>query len=133
LNCFFQVDLRREKFFVESAFHNALFTIYLSKRNFAKGTKTFIHLQPHEDAIAKLAEFALKKVKTGSVLIITPEEREKHFWQYDHVRLFGLDYPDWLRSVGFNIEDSKFCSFVTGKMTDTYDFVNFKGKLFFMF
>ncbi|MEI7764989.1 MAG: hypothetical protein WCI93_00220 [bacterium] len=27
--------------------------------------------------------------------------------------------------VGFNIEDSKFCSFVTGKMTDVYDFVNF--------
>jgi primosomal protein N' (replication factor Y) len=47
-----------------------------SKRNIAKGTKTFIHLQPHEDAIAKLAEFALKKVKTGSILIITPEERE---------------------------------------------------------
>lgn len=37
--------------------------------------------------------------------IITPEEREKHFWQYDHVRLFGLDYPDWLRSVGFTVEE----------------------------
>jgi SAM-dependent methyltransferase len=35
--------------------------------------------------------------------ITSPEEREKHFWQYDHVRLFGLDYPDWLRSVGFNV------------------------------
>lgn len=35
--------------------------------------------------------------------ITSPEEREKHFWQYDHVRLFGLDYPDWLKSVGFNI------------------------------
>ncbi len=42
----------------------------------AKGSKTFIHLQPHEDAIAKLAEFALLKAATGSVLIITPEERE---------------------------------------------------------
>jgi SAM-dependent methyltransferase len=35
--------------------------------------------------------------------IVTPQEREKHFWQYDHVRLFGMDYPDWLRSVGFEI------------------------------
>lgn len=35
--------------------------------------------------------------------ITSPEEREKHFWQYDHVRLFGKDYPDWLKSVGFNI------------------------------
>ncbi len=37
--------------------------------------------------------------------ITSPEDREKHFWQYDHVRLFGLDYPDWLRSVGFEIEE----------------------------
>ena len=37
--------------------------------------------------------------------IITPEEREKHFWQYDHVRLFGLDYPNWLREVGFAVEE----------------------------
>jgi SAM-dependent methyltransferase len=37
--------------------------------------------------------------------IITPEEREKHFWQYDHVRLFGLDYPNWLCEVGFAVEE----------------------------
>jgi primosomal protein N' (replication factor Y) len=42
----------------------------------SKGSKTYIHVQPHEDAITKLAEFALSKVKTGSILIITPEERE---------------------------------------------------------
>ena len=42
----------------------------------SKGSKTYIHVQPHEDAIKKLAEFALAKVKTGSILIITPEERE---------------------------------------------------------
>jgi len=27
--------------------------------------------------------------------------------------------------VGFGIEDSKFCNFVTGKLTDTYDFTNY--------
>ena len=27
--------------------------------------------------------------------------------------------------IGFNFEDSRYCSFVTGKMTDSYDFVNF--------
>lgn len=35
--------------------------------------------------------------------IVTPEEREKHFWQKDHVRLFGRDYPDWLRKAGFTV------------------------------
>jgi SAM-dependent methyltransferase len=37
--------------------------------------------------------------------IVTPEEREKHYWQKDHVRLFGLDYPDWLRKAGFQVEE----------------------------
>lgn len=36
--------------------------------------------------------------------ITSPEEREKHFWQKDHVRLFGMDYPDWLRNAGFSVE-----------------------------
>lgn len=35
--------------------------------------------------------------------ITSPEEREKHFWQYDHVRLFGRDYPDWLRKAGWEV------------------------------
>lgn len=37
--------------------------------------------------------------------IVTPEEREKHFWQKDHVRLFGKDYPDWLRKAGFTVTE----------------------------
>lgn len=35
--------------------------------------------------------------------ITDPEEREKHFWQYDHVRLYGLDYPEKLRAAGFEV------------------------------
>ena len=37
--------------------------------------------------------------------IVTPEDREKHYWQYDHVRLFGRDYPDWLRKAGFEVKE----------------------------
>lgn len=39
--------------------------------------------------------------------ITSPEEREKHFWQKDHVRLFGKDYPDWLRKAGFDVKEFK--------------------------
>lgn len=39
--------------------------------------------------------------------IITPEDREKHYWQKDHVRLFGKDYPDRLRNAGFNVQEFK--------------------------
>lgn len=35
--------------------------------------------------------------------ITDPDEREKHFWQYDHVRLYGLDYPAKLRAAGFEV------------------------------
>ncbi len=37
--------------------------------------------------------------------ITSPEDREKHFWQKDHVRLFGRDYPDYLRNAGFEVEE----------------------------
>ncbi|GAA0875904.1 class I SAM-dependent methyltransferase [Wandonia haliotis] len=37
--------------------------------------------------------------------ITSPEEREKHFWQKDHVRLYGLDYPEKLKAVGFDVEE----------------------------
>ena len=37
--------------------------------------------------------------------IINPKEREKHFWQKDHLRLFGKDYPQWLQKAGFKVEE----------------------------
>ncbi len=45
--------------------------------------------------------------------ITSPEERTKHFGQYDHVRVYGMDYFDKLRNVGFQVEELKF----TNKMT----------------
>ena len=36
--------------------------------------------------------------------ITDPKERELHFWQKDHLRLFGLDYPRRLEEGGFKIE-----------------------------
>jgi SAM-dependent methyltransferase len=36
--------------------------------------------------------------------IVTPEDRERHYWQKDHVRLFGRDYPNWLERAGFKVD-----------------------------
>ncbi len=36
--------------------------------------------------------------------ITSPEDREKHFWQYDHVRLYGLNYPRRLEEAGFKVD-----------------------------
>ena len=46
--------------------------------------------------------------------ITDPKERQKHFGQYDHVRWYGMDYFDRLKSVGF---DAK-ANFYSQKFSD---------------
>ena len=36
--------------------------------------------------------------------ITSEKDREIHFWQKDHVRLYGLDYPKKLEKAGFKID-----------------------------
>lgn len=36
--------------------------------------------------------------------INTPSLREKYYFQKDHMRLYGMDYPERMRSVGFEVE-----------------------------
>lgn len=40
--------------------------------------------------------------------ITTPEEREKAFGQYDHVRWYGRDYKERLASVGFKVNEDAY-------------------------
>ena len=37
--------------------------------------------------------------------ITSPRQREKYFGQKDHLRVYGLDYPDRLRECGFVVEE----------------------------
>ena len=37
--------------------------------------------------------------------ITDPEQRAKHFGQYDHVRVYGKDYFERLRKAGFQVEE----------------------------
>ena len=45
--------------------------------------------------------------------IKNPKERNKVFGQYDHVRIYGMDYYDRLRSVGFSVEQVKYSDNLT--------------------
>ena len=47
--------------------------------------------------------FKLKKTYEDSK-IINPKEREEAFGQHDHVRIYGLDYFDRLKKIGFDTE-----------------------------
>lgn len=42
--------------------------------------------------------------------ITNKKERAKIFGQYDHVRIYGLDYFDKLRSIGFKVEEINYSS-----------------------
>ena len=46
--------------------------------------------------------------------ITDPKERQKNFGQYDHVRWYGMDYFDRLKSVGFDAE----ANFYSQKFSD---------------
>ena len=52
--------------------------------------------------------------------ITSPEEREKHFWQYDHVRLYGTNYPKRLEEAGFKVEAIDFKDELTAAEFERY-------------
>ena len=40
--------------------------------------------------------------------ITDPKERERIYWQDDHVRLYGLDYGKRLEKAGFTVTEDKY-------------------------
>ena len=40
--------------------------------------------------------------------VTDPKDRERLYWQHDHLRLFGLDYGDKLSEAGFKVTQSDF-------------------------
>jgi SAM-dependent methyltransferase len=48
------------------------------------------------------------------------KERAKIFGQYDHVRIYGRDYFDKLRSIGFTVVEEDYTKKITPELVDTY-------------
>jgi SAM-dependent methyltransferase len=61
-------------------------------------------LKPGGWAILQVPQDFSRETTYEDPSIISPEERERHYWQKDHVRLFGKDYPSYLEKVGFTTE-----------------------------
>lgn len=49
-----------------------------------------------------------------------PKEREKHFGQYDHVRIYGRDYPERLKKAGFSVKAEEFVKTLSHKDIERY-------------
>jgi len=52
--------------------------------------------------------------------ITSKEERKKHFGQYDHVRIYGKDYFDKLRNVGFTVNEVDYSKTITQELVTKY-------------
>jgi len=52
--------------------------------------------------------------------ITDPKERAKIFGQYDHVRVYGRDYFDKLRSVGFKVEEVNYSQKISSELSSRY-------------
>lgn len=55
--------------------------------------------------------------------ITDEKEREKHFGQYDHVRLYGLDFARRLENAGFRVETVRYAYEVSKEMFERHRFI----------
>ncbi|NHN26426.1 class I SAM-dependent methyltransferase [Flavobacterium jejuense] len=63
----------------------------------------------------------LSRATTFSDNTITDaKERAKIFGQYDHVRVYGRDYFDKLRSIGFKVEEVDYTNTISNDLVEKY-------------
>jgi SAM-dependent methyltransferase len=63
--------------------------------------------------------------------ITEPKDREKHFRQKDHYRLYGLDFPERLKEAGFTITDSNYTDELDKETIERYRLI--KNEYMFAF
>jgi SAM-dependent methyltransferase len=63
--------------------------------------------------------------------IVNPDEREKYFGQYDHLRLYGKDYPQRLEQVGFKVDGIDFGSTFSEQEKQKFGFDN-KDRIIYL-
>lgn len=77
-------------------------------------------LRPGGTAILQIPQ-DLNRAKTFEDDTITdPSQRAKIFGQYDHVRVYGRDYFQKLRSVGFKVEEVDYTASLSGELINIY-------------
>ncbi len=52
--------------------------------------------------------------------ITDPKERTKIFGQYDHLRVYGLDYFDKLRTIGFKVDEINYSNKLSPELIKKY-------------
>lgn len=77
-------------------------------------------LQPGGTAILQIPQDLNREKTFEDDSITDPKERAKIFGQYDHVRLYGKDFFEKLRSIGFKVEEVDLTSQMDPELVDKY-------------
>lgn len=84
-------------------------------------------LAPNGTAILQIPLENDRKITFEDDTITDPKERAKIFGQYDHVRIYGMDYFDKLASVGFSVQAVDYTKIFSEEEINTYRLA--KGEL----
>jgi len=77
-------------------------------------------LKPGGTAILQIPQDLNRQATFEDNSITCPKERAKIFGQYDHVRVYGRDFFDKLRAIGFKVEEVNYGSKLSPAETDKY-------------
>jgi SAM-dependent methyltransferase len=65
-------------------------------------------MKPGAEAIILVPVDFTREITYEDQNIQTAKERKEHFGQYDHQRVYGLDFPKRLKNIGYLIPDTNF-------------------------
>lgn len=77
-------------------------------------------LKPGGMAILQIPQELDRKITFEDNTITDRDERAKIFGQYDHVRIYGRDYFDKLRSVGFTVDEVDYTNTLSTEEVNLY-------------
>lgn len=77
-------------------------------------------LKPKGIAILQIPQDYSRKTTFEDNTITDPKERAKIFGQYDHVRVYGMDYFDKLKSIGFKVNAIDYTKKLTATEIDRF-------------
>ena len=77
-------------------------------------------LKPGGTAIVQIPQDLSREKTFQDDSITDPKERAQIFGQYDHVRVYGRDYFDRLRDIGFEVEEVDYTKNFSTAEIDTY-------------
>jgi len=84
-------------------------------------------LKPNGMGVFQIPQDLSRKTTFEDDSITDEKERAKIFGQYDHVRVYGQDYFDKLRSIGFKVEEVDYTKKIAPEKLERYALM--KGEI----